>query len=588
MRIYTQESLEALRQRVDIIDVISPYIDLKKSGASYKGLCPFHDERSPSFMVQKGDNHYHCFGCGAHGDSIQFLINHNKLSFNDAVETLAERYQITLDLIEGGEKETGPNKKWIKEALTQATKFYQFQLLYSQEGNDALNYLYVRKMDTDFITTFEIGYAPQEPHFFRKYMHSIGFNDEVLEGAGLISLNYGKEKEFFIDRIVFPVKDPMGQTIGFSARKYKEETFGGKYINTSETVLFKKSKILFGLNYSRRRIAKERRVIIVEGQIDALKVIHQGLNLTVASLGTAFGEFHAKELQKLGVVQVYIAMDSDQAGQEAARKVGHLFQKLGIEVKVVQLPQGSDPDSFIQQFGIEEFKNYLEQAIDFIPFIVQLYSKKFNTQSPSGKMQLVEVIKQEIADWDQPILVQESLKSLASILNISLDLIGNNVPLNNIYIKRSAYVGEVTIDPNQILEMDFLRWIILQSNIQPQFFEIAQKNVTIDDLKDSNCKEIYKIVFDICSHNKKLDFLTIASKIVTPGAQKILQEINQKIIQVEKGISFFQETVQKILNRNWMEKRELIKMKIQSGVCSDDEALELLKQFEALKPPHLV
>ena len=157
MRIYTQESLEALRQRVDIIDVISPYIDLKKSGASYKGLCPFHDERSPSFMVQKGDNHYHCFGCGAHGDSIQFLINHNKLSFNDAVETLAERYQITLDLIEGGEKETGPNKKWIKEALTQATKFYQFQLLYSQEGNDALNYLYVRKMDTDFITTFEIG-----------------------------------------------------------------------------------------------------------------------------------------------------------------------------------------------------------------------------------------------------------------------------------------------------------------------------------------------------------------------------------------------------------------------------------------------
>ena len=342
MAIFNKESLESLRQRVNLVEVLSSYVELKRNGASYKGLCPFHDEKTPSFIVQGGDTYYHCFGCGAHGDAIQFLMTHQKMSFGEAVESLAQRFHVHLELVEDRQEKKGVNKALLKEALNDACQFFHFSLLHTSEGHDALQYLYGRGIDLEFIDNFQVGLAPKMQGSLRKVMQAKNIRDEILVEAGLLtSTKEGQWRDFFSDRIMFPIHSHSGEVIGFSGRKYKEETFGGKYVNTPETALFKKSRVLFGLNYSRKRIAKERKAIIVEGQIDALRLIQTGFNVTVAGQGTAFGEGHVKELMILGVNQVFLALDADKAGQEATAKIGHLFQKEGIDVKVVNYARRS-------------------------------------------------------------------------------------------------------------------------------------------------------------------------------------------------------------------------------------------------------
>ena len=333
MAVFTKDSLETLRQRIDLVDLLSSHIELKRTGAAYKALCPFHDE-TPSFTIQKGDTHYHCFGCGAHGDAIQFLMEHVKMSFSDAVESLAQRFHVHLERAEETAEKKGPSKAVLKAALEHACRFYHFMLLHSPQGHIVLQYLYKRGLDLDFIRHFQAGWAPPTPGMMRHVLHDKLVTDDIMVDAGLLQAREGGGfRDFFSDRITFPIRDASSTVIGFSARKYKEETFGGKYVNTPETPLFKKSKVLFGLNYSRKRIAKDRKAIIVEGQIDALRLIQAGFNFTVAGQGTAFGEGHVKELTTLGINQAYLALDGDDAGQQAAYKIGNLFQKEGVEVR---------------------------------------------------------------------------------------------------------------------------------------------------------------------------------------------------------------------------------------------------------------
>ncbi|MES2122016.1 MAG: DNA primase, partial [Chlamydiota bacterium] len=312
---YTKDSLELLRQRIDLAEVLSSHLQMSRAGASFKALCPFHDEKTPSFVVQRGDSHYHCFGCGAHGDAIAFLMSYVKMSFSDAVESLAERFGVALETEEATDKERGPSKAELKKALEHAAALYHYLLLHSDEGRPALNYLYARGLTLDFLQQFQVGYAPNAQDTLMRYLRAKGIEEAIIHEAGLMMITqYGKKRDFFTDRITFPIRDAMGSVIGFSSRKYKEETFGGKYINTPETLLFKKSRVLFGLSYSRTRIAKQKEAIIVEGQIDCLRLIHAGFNYVVAGQGTAFGEDHVRELIHLGVRKVFLAVDGDRAG----------------------------------------------------------------------------------------------------------------------------------------------------------------------------------------------------------------------------------------------------------------------------------
>lgn len=580
MPIFSKESLETLKQKIDLVDLLSSHIEMKRSGSSYKGLCPFHDEKTPSFMIQKGDSHYHCFGCGAHGDAIQFLMNHQKLTFVEAIENLAQRFGVFLEVEEPTQQAKGPPKSKLKEALEIAASFYHFCLLHTEEGHQALEYLYKRGIDLDFIHHFRIGLAPKTAGFFRQVMKKKGLEDSVLLHAGLAATNSpGSLRDFFYDRIVFPIQGATGEVIGFSARKYKDDTFGGKYVNTPETPLFKKSKVLFGLPYSRKRIAKERRAIIVEGQIDALRIIHSGLTFCVAGQGTAFGDEHVKELVKLGVSEVYLAFDSDLAGQQATFKVGDLFQKEGVEVKIVLLPSGYDPDLFLRERGTEVFIQLMEASIDYLTFMLRYLSKSLDLSSPAGKTELINQAAKQIRQWKHPVMVHETLRKLSHTMKVPENMLVLGVESgSNIYIKRSASVGEQNVDSDRILEVDLLRSLLSLSKDQEHLVQLVHKHVQPSDFKVSACKTFFELV---CRSDYPSDLMSLAMEF--PEGQQIIAEISHKKINKGRAEQNVKETLQKMIDRNWMMQREEIKIRIQSGQCSDEEATELAKKFDALK-----
>lgn len=584
MAIFSKESLETLRQRVDLVELLESHIELKRAGAAYKALCPFHDEKTPSFTIQKGDAHYHCFGCGAHGDAIQFMMTHLKMPFSDAVEALAERFHVQLERIEATPESKGPSKAALKEALEHACRFFHFMLLHTPEGHQVLNYLYQRGLDLDFIRHFQVGYAPAVNGMMRKALHAKFVKDEIMVDAGLLQVREsGGFRDFFSDRITFPIRDAAGAVIGFSARKYKEETFGGKYVNTPETPLFKKSKVLFGLNFSRKRIAKERKAIVVEGQIDALRLIQAGFNITVAGQGTAFGEGHVKELVALGINQVYLALDGDDAGQQATYKIGNLFQKEGVEARIVQLPHKTDPDLFLKKHGPEAFLKLLTKSIDYLTFLVQYQSKHLNMDSPAGKNEIVQSISKQVRSWDHPVMVHESLRKLAHQTQTPEGMLGvgqEHIP--NIHIKHSGSVGLQAIQPERIVEADFLRWLMLIGDSKPEFIDLARKNLIPDQLTVPICRHIYQTYLDCHDQNLGKDLLAITMRMEDPEGQSFIAELLQKKVNKDKALEHFTETIQRILDRIWMEQREEIRRKIHSAECSDDQAEALYKQFNDL------
>ena len=268
---FTKESIQRLREAVDIIDLISRYVPLKRSGTAWKGHCPFHDEKTPSFTVNKASRHYHCFGCGAHGDAVAFLMEHERFEFKQALEFLSERFGIPLELEQGDVDEKGASRGRLKGVNEAASRFFHAYLLHADEAEGARVYLSKRRFSLSFLQAFSIGYAPATHGLLPRHLKSLGFTEEEMVQAGLLSKHDGRVREFFSERITFPILDAIGNTIGFSARKWREETFGGKYINTSETPLFKKSRVLFGLFYSKKRMMKDRIACLVEGQVDALR-----------------------------------------------------------------------------------------------------------------------------------------------------------------------------------------------------------------------------------------------------------------------------------------------------------------------------
>ncbi len=583
MKAYTKESLELLRSRINLVEVLEPHVRFTKSGASYKGLCPFHDEKTPSFIVNRSDSHYHCFGCNAHGDAISFLMNYQKLSFQESVEYLADKFQVHLEYQEGKKDYAGPSKLEIKNVLDIAARFYNFYLMHTEDGKRALEYLYKRAVDLDFVKIFQIGYSPKDPYIFQKYMADNKVSKNLLQIAGLVrTYPSGQAKDFFTDRIMIPIKDAFGKTIGFTARKYNDEVIGGKYVNTPETLVFKKSKVLFGINYSRKQITKQRKAIVVEGQLDALRLIHQGYSNTIASQGTAFTEDHANELINLGINQVYIAFDSDSAGIDAAIKVGDIFQKKAIESYVLEIPNGLDPDSILIEHGPKFFDKLLKEAKDYLTFLVNTYSKRINVKSPAGKNELVQTIVNKIKRWEQPLMVHESLRKLAKLTKTPEEIIDQNKIALNIYQKEEK-TSEFKVNPDLILEADILRFLFLMGQTTEEFVKIAQLNLKDFHFKVEACKNIYFKYLTSYKENKSKDLLSLIIDMENEEHQKFLSEILEKKINPDRAKESFFVAVQKVLNRHWMEKREEIRQKIQSGTCSDEKAIELAKKFDEIK-----
>ncbi len=586
---FTKESVQRLREAVDIVDLITRYVPLKRAGTTFKGLCPFHDEKTPSFTVNKASRHFHCFGCGAHGDAVAFLMQHERFEFKQALEFLSERFGVALEAEIGDVDEKGASKARLRQVNEAAGRFFHAFLLHADEAEGARGYLAKRGFSLAFLQAFLIGYAPQHQGALRKFLQSSGFSEEEMEQAGLLSRHDNRVREFFSERITFPILDAIGHTIGFSARKWREETYGGKYINTHETQLFKKSRVLFGLFYSKKRMMKDRIACIVEGQVDALRLVEAGFDFTVASLGTAFGIPHVEQLKAMGVEEVYLTFDQDEAGLLSAEKAGHLLMKKGIGVRVVLFSDAKDPDELLQKKGKGAFFQALTGAMDYLPFLIARAKASNNWSSPREKDKAVRLIEEKIREWENPILVYETLKQLSSLAGVPESLLNigaapsvtamNPHPL-------PAFHTEAT-EADLMLELDLVRWLVFAGPESEQLVQCCRIHLESDDFSHEVPRQLFCLALERLQRGERPDFMSFAGDVDIESVSAAFKTLLLRRQRIEKALPMASESMKKIKERNWLKKREEIRKKMEDPAISEDELIQLAHRFDELtkNPP---
>jgi DNA primase len=403
---------EEIRETADIVEVVGDYVKLKKSGSGFVGLCPFHSEKTPSFHVTPSMGIYKCFGCGESGDVFSFVMEMEGVGFPEALKSLADRYGINLpdEHVEGDDERTR-KREGVYHALKFAGLFFFRHLFESDEANKARAYLKDRGYDRSVIKKFGLGYAPSNSELL-KAAEKEGIPEEYLAEADLIKPSTRNDGFYdtFRDRLMFPIFNPSGKVIAFAGRILDQKKKTAKYVNSSQTLVYNKSEVVYGVNFSKNEIRKEGEVILVEGYTDVITLHQHGIKNVVASSGTSLTSGQIKILQRYGnrIIMIY---DADSAGQKAMERGMNIALEQGMEVFLMELPDGEDPDSFVKQFGSESFLEYKKKnAEDFIIFTIHKAEKEGRMESPGDRSATIRTILESIAlipeELDRQVYVQ--------------------------------------------------------------------------------------------------------------------------------------------------------------------------------------
>ncbi len=416
-----EETINEIRRVSDIVDIISEYVQLKKQGRNYSGLCPFHGENTPSFSVSTDKQVYHCFGCGAGGDVFSFLMEIEGLTFQEAAFKLADKANIELgNNIAMSNRSISNDATKMIEAHHLLSKFYHHLLVNTKEGQHALDYLLKRGFTLEVIDKFQIGYAIDSWDFDYKFLTSKNFHPLLMEKAGLIIKREQDETYFdrFRDRIMFPIFDKNGKAVAFSGRSLGESK--PKYLNSPETTIFNKSKILYNYHRARPAIRKFQQVVLFEGFADVIAADTSGIENGVATMGTSLTDEHVSILKK-NAQSVTVCYDSDSAGIEAAFRAGNLLKQANCQVRVAMMPDGMDPDEYVKQYGEEKFRNeVIGASLTLMSFKLLYYRKGKNMQDEGDRLLYIEEVLKEIAHLDKVVEKDFYLRQLADEFTLSL------------------------------------------------------------------------------------------------------------------------------------------------------------------------
>jgi DNA primase len=365
--LFSEDQLSQLREKIPIFELVSEYVQLKKSGKNFKGLCPFHQEKTPSFMVNSDRDIFHCFGCGTGGNQYHFLMKIDSLSFPEAVERMAEKAGVPLNFSKGeAPSVSGKARKDLLELHRQAAWYYHCLLLKTDREREVWNYLKGREISEDLVKKFHLGFCPSHDSGLRAHLIKKGFNSELIESASF----YRGNREFFNGRILFPIFRQDKKVVGLGGRVFQERDSRPKYLNSPESLLFKKGELFYGLHLAKSEIRKNHRTLVVEGYLDVITLHGQGFAEAIAPLGTALTIFQAKALQR-GGADIILLFDQDSAGEAACLRALEVLLMQGVIPYKMELQAGEDPDSFLRKFGrlafekqLQEKKNLLQATID--------------------------------------------------------------------------------------------------------------------------------------------------------------------------------------------------------------------------------
>lgn len=497
MPIYSSEVIEEVVSRNDIVDVISGYIKLKKSGSSYVGLCPFHNEKSPSFSVSGTKQMYHCFGCGVGGNVITFVMEYENYTFPEAVKMLADRAGIALPVMEysGEDRRERDIKTKLSEINKIAATFYYHQLK-SPAGQSGLDYLKKRQLSDKTINTFGLGYAPQLTGDLYRMLKEKGYDDELLKESGLFTYEKGIREKFW-NRVIFPIMDINNKVIGFGGRVMGDGK--PKYLNSPETKLFDKSKNLYGLNVARS--SRKNNLIICEGYMDVISMHQAGFNQAVASLGTALTPGHAR-LMKRYTDNVLITYDSDEAGVKAALRAIPILKEAGLSTKVINMRPYKDPDEFIKALGTEAFQERIDKAENSFMYEIGIIEKNYNRSDPESETAFEREVANKLVQFSEKLERDNYMKAVCRQFMIPEDGMremvirigsqGGIIPRQTQPVRRMEPARKKKEDGIRQAEKILLTWMIEDGDIYDKVSEYIQPDDFIDPLFKDVASKVYE------------------------------------------------------------------------------------------------
>ena len=506
-----KDIIEEIKSRCDIANIISSYINIKPSGTNYKGLCPFHGEKTPSFYINTSKQIYKCFGCGEGGDVINFVMRIENLDFMDAVKLLADRCGIEINTqVDESTKERIEKSKKFQDIHVEAARFYFSNLIKTK--NPGYDYLRKRGLDDKIIKKFGLGYSLDSWNSLMNYLISIGYKNEDLIECGLFGYKSETKKIYdkFRNRVMFPIFDYRGNVIGFGGRVLDDSL--PKYLNSPDTLIFNKRQNLYGLNFARKEI-KDRSIILVEGYMDLISLYQYGIKNVVATLGTALTDGQGSLIKRYADTAI-ISYDSDEAGIKATLRAIEILNKLDINVKVLNLKECKDPDEFIRKYGVLEFEKEIKNSTHYIKYKIDNLKRNFNIQNDEERVKFTKESSKIIKEIKSPVEADYYIKYLSEESKISIESIKKEVygkyysanqNKNNKYIyKKEEKIIEKpkAIEKGNLLVEENLIKIMLDSK---KYREIILLKINEEDFLEKDSKEIVNWLIK----NKDLDKITI-------------------------------------------------------------------------------
>ncbi len=569
---YSDDIIEEIRSKNDIVDVISDYVKLQKKGNSYVGLCPFHNEKSPSFSVTSSKQMYYCFGCGEGGNVFSFIMKHENYTFLEAIKYLAEKAGI--DLPEG---EYSKENKMVKDKKMQmldiykvAAMFYHY-MLKSNEGNIGYEYLIKRDLDDSTITKFGLGYAGKYSNDLYNTLKKKDYDDNILKDSGLFNFNEKGITDRFWNRVIFPILDVNSKVVGFGGRVMGDGK--PKYLNSPETMIFDKSRNLYGLNFA--RTSKKNYCLVCEGYMDVIALHQAGFTNAIATLGTAFTNGHIGLIKRYFKVAI-LTYDSDEAGIKAALRTIPLMKEANISVKVINMKPYKDPDEFIKEKGKEEFENRISNAKDSFFFEIDIMKLKYNLETPREKSEFYSEIAFKLLEFKDELERNIYAEAVSKEYNIPLDSLMKSVNTkalthdsDKIYEKPRKTYGTDKLKKDDGLKSAgklLLTWLIEEEDL----FSKISKYINEDDFVDPMLNKVAVLLFKQLREGK-LNPGSIIDKFIGEDEQsEVAGMFNAKL-----GEELSQAQKEKALN-------DTIKMVKKSSLDSKSEKITDFNELQTI------
>ncbi|NLO22067.1 MAG: DNA primase [Syntrophomonadaceae bacterium] len=527
-RYYNEQLLNDISQRIDIVDIVSETIKLTRKGNRYWGLCPFHEEKTSSFSVTPDKNLFYCFGCHAGGNIFTYIMKRDGLDFTEAVEMLAGRAGVTLELSNRNRKEDGTRKR-VLEVNQAAAQFFN-QMLLSSQNKLAIDYIKGRGINLDTISQFQLGYALDSWNALEEYLLKKGYAQQYIKMSGLIKRSSNdRYYDLFRKRIVFPIGSYDGKVVGFGGRVMDDSL--PKYLNTPETDIYSKRKHLYGLHQARETIRKENQVLLVEGYMDCIKMHQNGIKNCVATLGTAFTIEQGVLLRRYAEA-VIIIYDGDEAGQRETVRTAQVLQEQDLKVEILTLPSGKDPDDYLELYGKEEFLRYIQNnKITYLEFKINKYINQAKEMNFEAQKTIINAVKGDINALQSEIEVDYYIKNLAQKLRLEQGLVYREVSSKKrdvlpISKNKSSKDRDNIEYGNYSLEEKILAAMLKD----PGVYARIQNTIGIDFISDPGYREL----ISQCTHRGQL--------------KQLVQVEDEKISSTAARLEFILEDIEEIDN----------------------------------------